>query len=184
MSIDGIPALRRIGRHLPSPDTATVPAASKTDQHLRAFSRSLPMVLLRARESVMGRFRPMLREHGLTEQKWRLLRALAAADGKLRPIELAQMTCISRPSMSRLLKSLQALDLIKDSPHAHDQRSTEFALTAAGRALVRKVAPHSARIYDEIEALVGGAETELIYQLCERITQSLGPGEPDEADSD
>ncbi|RIX79632.1 homoprotocatechuate degradation operon regulator HpaR [Acidovorax cavernicola] len=161
-----------------------MPAATNTDQHLRNFSRSLPMALLRARESVMGRFRPMLRAHGLTEQKWRLLRAMAASDGKLRPIELSQMTCISMPSLSRLLKSLQALDLIKDSPHARDQRSTEFALTASGRALVRKVAPHSEKIYAEIERLVGAEETEHIYQLCERISQRLGAGDMDEAGED
>jgi DNA-binding MarR family transcriptional regulator len=45
---------------------------------MREFSRSLPMSLLRAREAVMRQFRPSLREHGLTEQQWRILRALAA----------------------------------------------------------------------------------------------------------
>ena len=44
---------------------------------MREFSRSLPMSLLRAREAVMRQFRPSLREHGLTEQQWRILRALA-----------------------------------------------------------------------------------------------------------
>src|SRR5208283_3623306 len=45
---------------------------------MREFSRSLPMSLLRAREAVMRHFRPSLRRHGLTEQQWRILRALAA----------------------------------------------------------------------------------------------------------
>ncbi len=43
---------------------------------MREFSRSLPMSLLRAREAVMRQFRPSLRNHGLTEQQWRILRAL------------------------------------------------------------------------------------------------------------
>lgn len=138
------------------------------------------MALLRARESVMGRFRPMLREHGLTEQKWRVLRAMSDSGSKLRPIELSRLTCISMPSLSRLLKSLQALDLIKDSPHAHDQRSTEFALTASGRSVVRKVAPHSARIYAEIEGLVGFEEVEAIFELCERVSSLLGQADIDD----
>ncbi|MDP7101742.1 MAG: hypothetical protein QF503_11390, partial [Rhodospirillales bacterium] len=45
-------------------------------ESLRDFSRSLPMALLRAREAVMERFRPSLRTHGLTDQQWRVLRAL------------------------------------------------------------------------------------------------------------
>src|SRR4051794_24912283 len=47
---------------------------------MRDFSQSLPMALLRAREAVMRQFRPSLRQHGLTEQQWRILRALAAVD--------------------------------------------------------------------------------------------------------
>ena len=47
---------------------------------MREFSRSLPMSLLRAREAVMRQFRPSLRNHGLTEQQWRILRALTAVD--------------------------------------------------------------------------------------------------------
>ena len=36
-------------------------------ESLRDFRHSLPMELLRAREAAMARFRPVLREHGLTE---------------------------------------------------------------------------------------------------------------------
>lgn len=139
------------------------------------------MALLRARESVMARFRPMLRMHGLTEQKWRVLRALAASGSKLRPIELSQMTCISMPSLSRLLKSLQALQLIENSPHASDLRSMELSLTASGRSLVRKVAPHSEQIYAEITGLVGSKEIEAVYALCERVEERLGPASGDDA---
>ena len=38
------------------------------------------MALLRAREAVMREFRAALRRHGLTEQQWRVLRALTARD--------------------------------------------------------------------------------------------------------
>jgi hypothetical protein len=48
---------------------------------LRDFRHSLPMELLRAREAAMSRFRPVLREYGLTEQQWRVIRVLAEQDG-------------------------------------------------------------------------------------------------------
>lgn len=132
------------------------------------------MALLRARESVMARFRPMLRTHGLTEQKWRVLRALAASKQKLRPIELSQMTYLSMPSLSRLLKSLQMLELIENRPHASDMRSMELGLTPAGRAVLRKVAPHAEKIYADITGLVGAAEVEAVYALCDRVEERLG----------
>ena len=67
---------------------------------MRDFSRSLPMSLLRAREAVMRHFRASLRQHGLTEQQWRILRALAAID-TIEVTELARAAFLLGPSLSR-----------------------------------------------------------------------------------
>lgn len=147
------------------------PVASES---MRSFSRSLPMALLKARESVMVRFRPMLRAHGLTEQQWRVLRAMSAAERRLRPMEMAQMTFISMPSLSRLLKTLEARALITRGHHAGDLRGSEFGLTQAGHAMVAEIAPHSEATYSEIEGLVGHAEIEQLYYVLEQIVQRLG----------
>ena len=69
------------------PASGSAPAARQVP--MRDFSRSLPMSLLRAREAVMRQFRPSLRQHGLTEQQWRILRALAA-------IEAVEVTELAR----------------------------------------------------------------------------------------
>ena len=64
---------------------------------MRPFSASLPMALLLARESTMRRFRPLLAEHGLTEQQWRVLRALASAD---EPIEVSETSSTTTSTTS------------------------------------------------------------------------------------
>jgi hypothetical protein len=79
---------------------------------MREFSRSLPMSLLRAREAVMRQFRPSLRNHGLTEQQWRILRALAAIDA-IEVTELARVAFLLGPSLSRILRDLEARQLIE-----------------------------------------------------------------------
>ena len=79
---------------------------------MREFSRSLPMSLLRAREAVMRHFRPSLRNHGLTEQQWRILRALTAVD-TIEVTELARVAFLLGPSLSRILRDLEARDLIE-----------------------------------------------------------------------
>ena len=145
---------------------------------MRSFARSLPMALLKARESVMVRFRPSLRAHGLTEQQWRVIRAMSAADHRLRPMELSQMTFISMPSLSRLLKTLEGRELIKRGRHVGDLRGSEFGLTPVGHAMVAEIAPHSEQIYAEIERLVGVKEIEQLYYVLEHVVQRLGlPGE-------
>src|SRR4029078_7910286 len=79
---------------------------------MREFSRSLPMSLLRAREAVMRQFRPSLRRHDLTEQHWRILRALTAVD-TIEVTELARVAFLLGPSLSRILRDLEARDLIE-----------------------------------------------------------------------
>src|SRR6202035_6025523 len=79
---------------------------------MREFSRSLPMSLLRAREAVMRQFRPSLRNHGLTEQQWRILRALTAVE-TIEVTELARVAFLLGPSLSRILRDLEASHLIE-----------------------------------------------------------------------
>ncbi|HQQ70899.1 MAG TPA: homoprotocatechuate degradation operon regulator HpaR [Alicycliphilus sp.] len=148
--------------------------SSAASESMRAFSRSLPMALLKARESVMVRFRPTLRAHGLTEQQWRVLRAMSAAERPLRPMEMAEMTFISMPSLSRLLKTLEAKALVHRGHHAGDLRGSEFGLTQAGHAMVAEIAPHSEATYSEIESLVGHADIEQLYHVLAQIVQRLG----------
>ncbi|MGA7810058.1 MAG: MarR family transcriptional regulator, partial [Bradyrhizobium sp.] len=70
------------------------------------------MSLLRAREAVMRQFRPSLRRHDLTEQQWRILRALASID-EIEVTELARTAFLLAPSLSRILRDLDARRLIE-----------------------------------------------------------------------
>src|SRR6478735_4315500 len=97
----------------------SAPAARQVP--MRDFSRSLPMSLLRAREAVMRQFRPSLREHGLTEQQWRILRALASVEA-VEVTELARTAFLLGPSLSRILRDLEARHLIERRTAKADQR--------------------------------------------------------------
>ena len=148
---------------------------------LRAFSRSLPMALLRAREAVMSRFRPVLREHDLTEQQWRVLRALADSSTPLRFSEIAQRTYLSLPSLSRLLKTLEVRAIVRRAVHEDDLRAAQVTLSAAGRKLVATIAPLSEASYAQITAAIGERDMERLYALLEEVLVKLAPGDDAEA---
>lgn len=165
MSIDPIrPADRRRVAAAAGPSSPPV---------LREFGRSLPMALLRARESVMARFRPVLRRHDLTEQQWRVLRALMEQPSSVRASDLSQLTVLSLPSLSRLLKTLEERGLIRRHAHASDQRATLLSISRSGRAMVARIAPVSEATYAEIEAAVGRAELGELYRLLAVTAQRL-----------
>lgn len=118
---------------------------------------SLPIALLRAREAVMARFRPMLAGHGLTEQQWRVLRALAEYE-ELEVSQLAEKAVILGPSLSRILRSFETQGLVGKRRDGADRRRFWLRLTDDGRAMIALVQPDSIAIYSEIETLLGAAD--------------------------
>lgn len=133
-------------------------------QNLRDFPKNLPMGLLRARETVMGRFRPILRAHDITEQQWRVVRALNGHEG-LEITALAEKTLLLMPSLTRILKTLEEQKLIKRFAVEGDNRRRLIRLAARGRDLYDKMAPISEAEYKKIEEHVGAEKLETLYEL-------------------
>ncbi|MGO4852161.1 homoprotocatechuate degradation operon regulator HpaR [Phaeovulum sp. W22_SRMD_FR3] len=131
--------------------------------------RTLPIALLRAREAVMERFRPMLSAHDVTEQQWRVMRVLQETGGS-DASQLAQAACVLPPSLTRMLRSLESRGFIALSKDPDDGRRALIALTAAGQAFLQQVSPESAAIYAEIEGRIG---RERIAHLLDEIEALL-----------
>ena len=128
------------------------------------FARSLPMMLLRARESVMRHFRASLRRNGLTEQQWRVLRALSSVR-EIEVSELAHVTFLLAPSLSRILPDLERRSLVKRRTDAADLRKGLVALSDEGRAVIERVSPQSEAIYEMIADRFGAANLDRLEEL-------------------
>jgi len=139
---------------------------------MREFSRSLPMSLLRAREAVMRQFRPSLRDHGLTEQQWRILRALASVK-TIEVKELAEVAFLLGPSLSRILRDLEARALIQRRVMKADQRSSLLSISKAGLELIETVAPSSEAIYAAINKRYGTRKLAALQQMLHALEITL-----------
>nr|WP_089025402.1 homoprotocatechuate degradation operon regulator HpaR [Bradyrhizobium mercantei] len=139
---------------------------------MREFSQSLPMALLRAREAVMKHFRPALRQSGLTEQQWRVLRALAWL-GEIEITELARTVVILGPSLSRILRDLEARRFIERRTPETDLRRTVVTIAAEGMKLIDAVAPASEAIYASIARRVGEGRLSDLHDMLGVLERSL-----------
>ena len=139
---------------------------------MREFSRSLPMSLLRAREAVMRQFRPSLRNHGLTEQQWRILRALAAIE-TIEVTELARVAFLLGPSLSRILRDLEARHLIERRIAKTDLRRAVVSISAKGLKLIEAVAPSSEAIYAAITKRYGSRKLAELQDMLGALESSL-----------
>src|SRR5881394_2835856 len=100
--------------------------------------RNLPRLLLQAREAVMAHTRPSLREHGLSDQQWRVLRVLGE-HGTVETGRVAREAFILGPSLTGVLARMERDGLIQRERDPADQRRTVVAATARGKRLVGKL---------------------------------------------
>src|ERR1700722_1110327 len=151
---------------------------------MRDFSRSLPMSLLRAREAVMRQFRPALRQHGLTEQQWRILRALASIDA-IEVTELARVAFLLGPSLSRILRDLEARHLIERKVAKADLRRGVVSISAKGLKLIEAVAPSSEAIYAAMTKRYGARKLAELQDMLHALESSLAdlPSDGEDAET-
>ncbi|WP_138145341.1 homoprotocatechuate degradation operon regulator HpaR [Brucella sp. 10RB9215] len=131
----------------------------------RNTRRSVPIALLRAREAVMSHFRPMLAQHDITEQQWRVIRILAETD-IVDASEMAERAFILAPSLTRIIRSLEERGIITKTKDENDGRRVLLQITPAGLAIIKEVAPESRLIYQMIEERFG---RERIDQLLDML---------------
>jgi homoprotocatechuate degradation regulator HpaR len=139
---------------------------------MRAFSESLPMALLRTREAVMCLFRPGLRSRGVTEQQWRILRALAHS-GPMEVTELAEATFLLGPSLSRILPDMEKRQLVSRKQVDSDLRRSVMSLEPKGLRLIAAHAPDSEQIYARIAARFGVERMTELFTLLHELQASL-----------
>jgi homoprotocatechuate degradation regulator HpaR len=133
-----------------------------------ATRRSLPMALLRARETLMEVFRPLLAQYDVTEQQWRVLRVVAEA-GRLDATEVAVRASILAPSLTRIIKNLEQRKWIKRCKDAGDGRRVILELTPAGRAFIERVFPEISAVHIRLEEAIGTSELKKLLDMLETV---------------
>jgi DNA-binding MarR family transcriptional regulator len=145
----------------PSPD----PADRLAETLLR-----LAEELVRAGElHAQGRF-------GLSRTRLAVLLLLERSEDPLgqRPAEIAEALGVTRPSATVLLDGLQRDGLVARRADPADGRSVRVALTRAGRARAREIAPVHERRLAAMTRALDDPERRQLVALLEKVRSGLG----------
>lgn len=143
---------------------------------LRHTKRSLPIALLRARETVMGPIREMLSQSDINEQKWRVLRVLEER-GPTELTQVAKDACLLLPSLTRIIRAIEEEGLATRSMDEADRRKSIATITEAGRALIIAHMAESNAIFARLERDFGHDKLEQLLDLLDEL-QSLDLHKP------
>ncbi len=131
------------------------------------------MQLMLALEAVMQRFRPHLNAHGLTDQQWRIVRALYEVEALEIARKLGRACCLHTASLSRTLPNLQIRTAwISRRASERDQRRVGVSLTGRAAGCSGR-SRRSQAIYARLAQEVGPDRLEQIFRLLDEITGIL-----------
>ena len=136
--------------------------------------RNLPRLLLQARESVMAHTRPSLREQGLSDQQWRVLRVLGE-HGTVETGRVAREAYILGPSLTGVLARMERDGLIARERDPADQRRTVVQATPKGLKLVDKLSRSIESHYAWMEKSLGKQKLAQLYLLLDQVIELEQP---------
>ncbi|HYE39716.1 MAG TPA: homoprotocatechuate degradation operon regulator HpaR [Ramlibacter sp.] len=137
----------------------------------RIAHRNLPQLLLKARERLMAHFRPIINHFGLTEQQWRILRALDE-HGQLEPWALCEMCQILSPSMAGVLARMEDSGLVTRERMPEDQRRVMVRVARKGDQLLMEMAPLIDEQYQNIERTYGRRVFDELFDALEGFIEA------------
>ncbi len=130
--------------------------------------RNLPRLLLQAREAVMTHTRPSLREQGLSDQQWRVLRVLGE-HGTVETGRVAREAFILGPSLTGVLARMERDGLIRRERDPADQRRTVVEATPKGRKMVQRLSCTIESHYQWLEESLGKQKLAQLYGLLDEL---------------
>jgi homoprotocatechuate degradation regulator HpaR len=150
--------------------------------------RNLPRLLLQAREAVMAHNRPSLRDQGLSDQQWRVLRVLGEDHGNggngVETGRIAREAFIIGPSLSGVLTRMERDGLIQRARAANDQRRTVVQATALGLARVATLSTTIEAHYQWMEQHLGKAKLQALYELLDGVIALEAPADSTATNAD
>ncbi len=127
-------------------------------------------------ESVIDSVRDEIKAAELTEPQWRVLHELAVKSPMIAS-ELAANTFVRASSLSRILRDLEARDLISRAQQFEDLRKTQVSLTEFGRAEIAAIEAKYNEVLRSLTSKVGPETIEGCVKACLAIVSHLAQGQ-------
>ena len=138
------------------------------------LENALPFLLHGLYQRIRGMTYREFNRHGLelTPEQWIVLVRLWQRDGRT-VSELSESTERDRPTMSRILDTMEAGGLVTRTVDAKDARSRIVQLTRKGKALRKKLVPVAKEMVQRLEAGISEADLLTTRRTLRRLFENL-----------
>lgn len=138
------------------------------------LENALPFLLHGIYQRIRGVTYRAFNQHGLeiTPEQWIVLARLWERDGRT-VSELSESTLRDRPTMSRILDSMESSGLVTRTVDSKDARTRIVELTREGKALRKKLVPIAKSIVTKLEAGIPEEDLLTTRRTLRRLFENL-----------
>ncbi len=134
--------------------------------------------LLRTGDAVAEIEERYLGRHNITPGRFAVMLLLGTKDASaMKPSELAELTDVTRATMTGLVDTLERDGMVRRTVVPHDRRVISVEATPACRALLKKLLPGYLRLVAAISATLTDAERGQYTALSRKIREGLALAE-------
>ena len=134
------------------------------------FLDSLPMILSRSIDGIMPVYRTLFQEHAITDQQWRVMRALWEQK-HLTSKQISEITLLPSPSLVGILDRLEKKGFIGRLRSVEDRRLVYIVPTLAGRELQELMLPKIEQIHDLFMKKVTPEEWGELNRILDKLNE-------------
>mgnify|MGYP001032215577 FL=1 len=134
------------------------------------FLDSLPMILSRSLDGIMPVYRTLFQEHAITDQQWRVMRALWEQK-HLTSKQISEITLLPSPSLVGILDRLEKKGFIGRLRSVKDRRLVYIVPTQAGRELQELMLPKIEEIHDSFMKKVTPEEWGELNRILDKLNE-------------
>lgn len=113
-----------------------------------------------------------LHRFALSRHEWRVL-AILGARSEIATKDIGPLTTLDKMQVSRAMRGLEARGIVCRTHSSDDRRELIVALTDAGRALYRKIAPLALEREAKLLALLTPEEINILDRVMQKLSEEL-----------
>jgi MarR family transcriptional regulator, organic hydroperoxide resistance regulator len=138
------------------------------------LDKALPFLIHACYQQIRSVTYKQFLSHGLelTPEQWIVLVQLWEKDGQSQSA-LSERTLRDRPTMSRILDTMEKSGLVERSVDAQDARSRLVKLTRTGKALQPKLVPVAKKLVAHLERDIPERDLEITHRTLGRMLENL-----------
>ncbi len=143
------------------------------DKRLEKLAQQVYLSLFRTHEALLFEFKVLLKERGLSEPQYNVLRILRGIGKPLQVYQVAERMLTREPDITRLFDRLVREEFVERTRCEDDRRVVWVSLTPKGRELMKELDRPVMALHQKQLAHLGVRKLRLLHELLEEARSEV-----------